>query len=296
LSLRLDKGPLVGWDALSPPDGGAALAWLGQAGFLIEIAGRRIVIDAYLSDSLAEKYRGGRFPHVRMMPAPVPAGELTAVDWLLCTHAHTDHMDPGTIPALVAANPRMRVVAPRAARETVVARGAPEDRVVPVDARETIDLGGPTLTATPAAHETLSLTERGEHPYLGYALSTGSLTLWHSGDTVPFDGLEAALSPLSVDLALLPINGRDAERASNGVPGNLTVEEAVGLTDAIGASAMIGHHFDLFEFNTVAPEIASRRIGELAPGANVLLAETGCVWRVAPGPRSCGGASGECVK
>jgi L-ascorbate metabolism protein UlaG (beta-lactamase superfamily) len=284
MSLRLDKSPLTGWDSLLPPAGGVALAWLGQAGFLVEAGGRRVVIDAYLSDSLAEKYRGKRFPHIRMMPPPIPPGALMGVDWLLCTHAHTDHMDPGTIPALVAANPRMRVVAPRAAYETALARGVPEDRLILVDVGETLDLGGLVLTATPAAHETLALTEKGEHPFLGYVLATGQVTLWHSGDTVPFDGLESALAPHSIDLTLLPINGRDAERAANGVPGNLTVEEAVALTDQIGAGAMIGHHFGLFDFNTVPPGDAADRIAECRPAARVLLAEAGCIWRASRDP------------
>jgi L-ascorbate metabolism protein UlaG (beta-lactamase superfamily) len=44
------------------------LYWLGQAGFLIDAAPEhaprplRLLIDPYLSDSLAEKYRGKEFP------------------------------------------------------------------------------------------------------------------------------------------------------------------------------------------------------------------------------------------
>ncbi len=53
------------------------IQWLGQAGFLIDSKLGRIIIDPYLSDSLAVKYRGKRFEHVRMMPIPVnPAGRF----------------------------------------------------------------------------------------------------------------------------------------------------------------------------------------------------------------------------
>ena len=44
-----------------PPQPG--ISWLGQAGFLIRWREFRLVIDPYLSDSLATKYRGTRFPH-----------------------------------------------------------------------------------------------------------------------------------------------------------------------------------------------------------------------------------------
>ena len=61
---------------------GAALSawWLGQAGFLFEAGRLRLVIDAYLSDTLAVKYRGQPFPHVRTMPPPVEPGDLSDVD------------------------------------------------------------------------------------------------------------------------------------------------------------------------------------------------------------------------
>jgi L-ascorbate metabolism protein UlaG (beta-lactamase superfamily) len=251
---------------------GAALWWLGQAGFLISQGGLRIVIDPYLSDSLAEKYRGRPFPHQRMMPPPVAPEALQAVDWLFCTHSHTDHMDPGTIPALLAANRRAQVLAPRAERAKALERGVPVARLHLIDAGESLDLGGVRVTATPSAHEDLKITASG-HLYLGYALTGGGVTLWHSGDTVPHPGLVPAVRPLSVDLALLPVNGRDAVRAANGVPGNLTLEEAVELTDAIGAGAMLGHHFGLFDFNTLDPVEGAARLARLSPKAEVQLVQ-----------------------
>ncbi len=54
-----------------PPQPGIRLFWLGQAGFVLEAHEKRIVIDPYLSDSLAEKYKGTPRPHIRMMPPPV---------------------------------------------------------------------------------------------------------------------------------------------------------------------------------------------------------------------------------
>lgn len=262
-------------------DRGAAVWWLGQAGFMVSQGGLRIVIDAYLSDSLAEKYRGRRFPHTRMMAPPVAPGALTGVDWLLCTHGHTDHMDPGTIPALLSANPAARVLAPRAEAERAVERGVPEDRLVLIDIGETVDLGGVLATATPAAHETMARTGDG-HLFLGYVLSGGGVTLWHSGDTIPWTGQVEWLAPFRVDLALLPVNGRDGERAANGVPGNLTLAEAVRLADSIGARAMIAHHFGLFDFNTIDPAAARGTLAGLDVRAEVVLAELFLAWHVAP--------------
>lgn len=83
--------------SLSPPSDEVLLYWLGQAGFLIRTKQASWLIDPYLSDSLAEKYKGKHYPHIRMMPAPIRVQDLTNVDGVLCTHKHTDHMDAGTL-------------------------------------------------------------------------------------------------------------------------------------------------------------------------------------------------------
>ncbi|SDN04291.1 MBL fold metallo-hydrolase [Ensifer sp. YR511] len=273
------SAPLADPNDMAPPETGADLWWLGQAGFLIAQGGLRIVIDAYLSDSLAQKYRGTAFPHQRMMPPPVEPGALREIDWLLCTHGHTDHMDPGTIPALLAENPRARVLAPRAERARALERGVPPERLVLIDAGETFDLGGVRCTATPSAHEDLRHTPEG-YLYLGYVLTGGGIALWHSGDTIPFPGLAEWLMPFRLDLALLPVNGRDAQRAANGVPGNFTLSEAMAITDAIGARGLLGHHIDLFAFNTLVREEGQRQLEASRVRAHCALAAPGLRYRV----------------
>ena len=81
--------------------------------------------------------------------------------------------------------------------------------------------------------------------------------IYHSGDCVPYEGQSQLLRQHGVDLALLPINGRDSHRLTNGVPGNFTLEEAIGLCSAAHIPAMVGHHFGLFDFNTINPDDAA---------------------------------------
>ncbi|MGV3553312.1 MBL fold metallo-hydrolase [Rhizobium sp.] len=251
----------------APPAEGLNLFWLGQAGFVIDIAGRRIVIDPYLSDSLGEKYRGTPREHIRMMPPPIEPGAIAHIDLVCCTHAHTDHMDPGTLPALLAANPTAKLLAPRAMREQAIQRsGGAEARLVLVDAGEAIDLGrGLSVTATRAAHETLETDAEGHHRFLGYCFGTNDLALWHSGDCIPFDGLVAEVRKLKPQVALLPVNGRQPELSLNGVPGNFTLVEAVDVARAIRAETLVAHHYGLFDFNTIDPsEIDGMASGERA--------------------------------
>ena len=66
----------------------------------------------------------------------------------------------------------------------------------------------------------------------------------------------------NIDIALLPINGRDPAR---GVAGNFSGEEAAQLGKQINAGLVIPCHYEMFEFNTVSPqefESAAERIGQ----------------------------------
>ncbi|WBU61618.1 MBL fold metallo-hydrolase [Paracoccus albus] len=242
-----------------PPGEGLRLFWLGQAGFVIDGAGRRVVIDPYLSNSLAEKYRGKKFPHTRLMPAPVAADKVAHVDLVIATHAHSDHLDPGTLPALMGANPLARLIAPASASEVAVerARIVPE-RLIAIDAGETISHRGIKITATRAAHETIETDEAGRHRFLGMAIGIAGRVVYHSGDTVPFEDQTAEVASLNADLALFPVNGRDDLRAGNGVPGNMTLDEAISLARAAGIGTVIAHHFDMFEFNTLPRDTVER--------------------------------------
>lgn len=231
---------------------GVDLWWLGQAGFAIRHGGTRLLVDPYLSDSLAVKYRGRPLAHERLMAPPIAPGEMRGVDWCLCSHAHSDHMDPGTLPILAAANPTCRFVVPRASAPLARERGVPPERLVAVNAGETLSLG-PTcrVEVIPAAHETLKTDAAGLHDCLGFVLRLGGITLYHSGDCVPFDGLAELLRGLQPDLALLPVNGRDAARTAAGILGNFSFSEAVALCRQARIPWLLAHHVGMFACNTV---------------------------------------------
>lgn len=255
------KRPAPLAEILAAPSGNArCLYWLGQAGFVIEAEGKRLVIDPYLSDSLAEKYRGKLYPHQRLMAAPVSPLELGRVDLVLSTHQHTDHMDPDTLRPLMAQQPGLKLVAPRAAREEATRRaGVGPERLHLIEAGERIEpLPGIFVTATRAAHETLERDAAGNYKFLGYVIEIGNWRIWHSGDTIPYEGMIDDVAPLRPDIALLPVNGRSAELLANNVPGNLALKEAIEIGREIGAQAVIAHHFGMFDFNTEDPAAIDR--------------------------------------
>jgi L-ascorbate metabolism protein UlaG (beta-lactamase superfamily) len=219
---------------------------LGQAGLIFETADSRIVIDPYLSDSVAEQF--GR-SLTRQTPIVVDPGALTGVHWILLTHAHLDHTDPATLLPLASASPHAKFVAPYESRAILgeIGLGGREMRPPPGD---WIDLGGGiSLRAIPAAHVELERNAAGEWRYVGYLLRVGSTILYHAGDTIPHPEIFASLAGEHIDWAFLPVNERNFYRDRDGIVGNMTVREAFQMAADLGVRHVVPIHWDMFAPN-----------------------------------------------
>lgn len=229
-------------------DGGLRLWWLGQSGFLVQWQGIHVLLDPYLSDSLTRKYSQTDKPHVRMTELVIDPARLSIADIVTSSHNHTDHLDAETLGPILAANPRVKLVIAEANRAFVADRLKIDAGVaIGLDDGTSAEVLGIRITGIASAHEALECDERGQAKYLGYVLQFGDWKVYHSGDTVRYEGLSEKLRPFKVDVALLPINGRSPERR---VPGNLFGREAAQLARDIDAKLVIPCHFDMFEFNT----------------------------------------------
>ena len=274
LTLSISSCKVKDLQTLSLEEEQVAIWWLGQAGFAVRAGSHTFLIDPYLSNSLAQKYKGKHFPHKRMMSIPVNPAALKDIDWVFCTHRHTDHMDPQTIQAL-ARSPRCRFFVPCAVlNEAITRQGLEPNRTTCVNAGQSITLdSGISLFPIPSAHEKIMINSRGEHQFLGYIFRLGDIQIYHSGDCVPYDGLNDHLQNLKPDVALLPVNGRDDYRLSRNIPGNFHFEEALQLCEDSGIPYLIPHHFGMFDFNTIDPLDLRLKIEKSSSPVRVILPE-----------------------
>jgi L-ascorbate metabolism protein UlaG (beta-lactamase superfamily) len=233
-------------------DGGFRLWWLGQSGFLLQWQGVHVLLDPYLSDSLTKKYSQTDKPHVRMTELVIDPVQFSFVDVVTSSHNHTDHLDAETLVPILAGNPRPKLVIAESNRAFVADRLGIDPAIpIGVDDGTTVEVSGIRFSGVASAHETVERDALGRSRFLGYVLQFGDWAVYHSGDTIRYDGMAEKLRPFGVHVALLPINGRAPERR---VAGNLSGSEAAQLAKDIGARTVIPCHFEMFEFNTAPPD------------------------------------------
>jgi L-ascorbate metabolism protein UlaG (beta-lactamase superfamily) len=251
------------------------LWWVGQSGFLVKWQGKQLLFDPYLSDSLTRKYADSEKPHDRLTEIVVRPELLEGVQLATSSHNHTDHLDAETLHQLLAVNPELTLILPTANVDFANDRlKSNPPTFLPVDAGETVESHGFSITGILAAHDEIQLDQNGKSHFIGFVAKFGPWTIYHSGDTRWHNRLVPDLLPHPVDVALVPINGYKPERR---VAGNLNGTEAACLAKAIEARVAIPHHFEMFAFNTETPEEFEQTAKRLDQPVKVLQAgETWC--------------------
>ena len=235
-------------DALEVGERSLAFWGLGQVGVAIKGPTGVLYVDPYLTDSDGE---GGNLP--RTFPPPLAPAEVTNASAVVLTHVHIDHSDPHTVLPLSEASPDARFVAPFTSNDTLVEAGLDEKRILVHEIGEPVEIAWSRITAVPSAHTELERDPKRGYPYLGYVIEWNNVTVYHAGDTVVYDGLIETLSAWDIDVAFVPINGRDYFRTGRGIIGNTDLRETAELTEALDIGLIVPTHYDLIEGNTVDP-------------------------------------------
>ena len=196
------------------------LTYFGHSCFLLEVEGARIVLDPYLSDN----------PHGRVAPAKVPC------DYVLCTHAHEDHICDAVE---LSKKHKATIVAPYELAEYFAEQNAKALDLMPGGG---MNFPWGRLEMTPAVHSSALELPGGKNRFMGapcgYVVRAEGKAVYHAGDTALFGDM-ALIGRGGLDVALVPIGDRytmctdDAVEALNFLRPRLAVPMHYDTTEKI---------------------------------------------------------------
>ena len=206
--------------------------WLGQAGLLAESDRLRVMIDPYLSDSVAKVNP----KNYRRVAAEERFFEILP-DVMIFTHDHLDHFDPETAARFLEREEKaMTVLCPTSVWQKARKYGGAHNYVEFNRFTEWTE-GDLRFSAVKAAHS---------DPFaigvLIEALSEGK-TYYVTGDTLYNREVLSDL-PENIDVIFLPVNG---------VGNNMNAADAARFARDCGAKCAVPYHVGMFDEHT--PEI-----------------------------------------
>jgi L-ascorbate metabolism protein UlaG (beta-lactamase superfamily) len=170
--------PRAAWTRKAPS--GLRATWLGHSTVMLEIDGFRVLTDPVWGS------RASPFPFLgpkRFQPVPVAIDALPALDAIVISHDHYDHLDYFSVRALAALN--VPFVTSLGVGARLEAWGIPAGRMTELDWWESTTLpGGLTITAAPSHHFSgRTLQDRNATLWSSFAIRGERHAVFFSGDT-----------------------------------------------------------------------------------------------------------------
>ena len=218
------------------------ITWLGQAGLLFEADDKAILIDPYLSDSVAkiqpQNYRRVAVDERFLALKP---------DVIVITHSHADHLDKETLCHYLGDNTSVTVLAPNGSWQEVRSFGGICNNYVLFNAGTTWTLENITFFAVKAEHS--------DENAIGVILTADGKSYYITGDTLYNEKVFESLPNRDFEAVFLPVNG---------VGNNMNFADAKLFAERIGARYTVPYHIGMFDEksaddfdaeNKIVPEI-----------------------------------------
>lgn len=237
--------PVISIDAMklkSPPAAGLRVAWLGHAGVLIEIDGKRILTDPILSDRASPlSFAGPK----RFHRPPISIEDLSGIDAVIISHNHYDHLDKATIVHLAKSNTPIYV--PLGNKPQLLAWDIPEHLVEELDWWQEVDLGGVKIVATPARHySSRGLFDYQETLWASWAVVGDKHRVFFSGDTgysEAFSKIGEELGPF--DLTIIKVGAYGPGQGWKDI--HMPPEESIQTHKDVNGRVMLPVHWGTFD-------------------------------------------------
>lgn len=219
-------------------NGELAVNWLGHAALLIRVNDKTILTDPMLS------HRASPLSFVgpqRFGPSPIAASDLPAIDIVLISHDHYDHLDRATIEVIK--DKVKHFIVPLGLKETMLHWEVPADKLTEMDWWQEVEIDDVKIMAAPVRHFSGRLFDRNNTLWNSYTIHAGTHRLYFAGDSGFFEGFSEVAKYGPFDLSFLPIGAYfEAWQDIHMDP-----EEAVRVWEILGGGAVLPIHWGTFD-------------------------------------------------
>jgi L-ascorbate metabolism protein UlaG (beta-lactamase superfamily) len=214
-------------------EGDICITWIGHASFLIQTPEHSILIDPNWAKWLKVIKR---IKHPGM-----EIHDLPAIDLVLVTHAHFDHLDRKSLRAVAS---DQAIIVPEHVGGLV--HGLGFRHVQELRHWESFELGSLKVTLTPARHWGARVLHDSHRGFGGFHIEYAGRSVFHCGDSAYFEGFKEIGERLPVEIALLPIGAYEAPTKRDV---HMNPEEAIEAFMNLGAKTFVPMHFGTFRLS-----------------------------------------------
>jgi N-acyl-phosphatidylethanolamine-hydrolysing phospholipase D len=214
------------------------ITWLGHASFLIKTAEVSILTDPFLSTYASPVSWAGP---KRFVDLPIPINKLPAIDIVIVSHNHYDHLDDETVRSLNNKD-NIHVVVPLGLKPFFTERGY--NKVTELDWGQSVSIKGIQLTAEPAVHDSArGAFDVDKTLWASWVIESPQQRILFIGDSAYSDTLFTDMGAKygAFDYAILPIGAYEPRKLL--WMSHITPQEAVAIGNDVQAKVLIASHW-----------------------------------------------------
>ncbi|MEJ8849695.1 MBL fold metallo-hydrolase [Variovorax rhizosphaerae] len=230
---------------------------IGHASTLLKLRGKFWLTDPMFSERASPF---GFMGPKRFHAPPIALQQLPAIEGVIISHDHYDHLDAPTIEYL--AQRAQRFFVPLAVGKRLLSMGVPAERITELDWWQSAKQGEVQVTATPSQHFSgRTLSDRSETLWASWVIQSGPQRIFYSGDTGYFDGFKKIGERFGgFDLAMIENGQYDAWWPSV----HMTPEEDIQAFEDLRAKVLLPVHNSTFDLAFHTWHTPLDRIADLA--------------------------------